>query len=117
MTVVVVVNKTYTEAEINDQLADNERLIIGNLGHLQYGLVFNPVWSCLESARLYTAHLSFYALSDGWEDYTATGYKSHFLSADTSMCMGDDAVNCYFSDLLTAADFDPHKPVQLDLFA
>jgi hypothetical protein len=117
MAVVVVMNKIYTETEISDQVTENERLILGSFGHLQYGLVFNPVWSCIKSVKLYTAHLSFYALSDGWEDYTATGYKSHFFSADTSICMGDDTVTCYFSDLLTAADFDPLKSVQLDLFA
>ncbi len=80
----------YSEDDIRVKLKDNERLIVGNIDHLKYGLIFNPSWSIVKGLDYTTAHLQFHALSGGWKSFTSTGYLSHFICFERSI----ELANC-----------------------
>lgn len=60
-------------------------------------------------------HLEFYALTNGWEDFTGTGYRSRFFHSDVNF-NDDDVIKTAFFELLDIEGFDIKKPVQASLF-
>ena len=83
---------------------------------LHYVLFFNAIWIRCEKACMNTAHLQFYALSEGWNDFTETGYKSMYINTETGIQFSDTEATHYFESLLVQTGFKANKTVQLELF-
>ena len=96
------------------QTHKNYRAILFCLGWRKCLLLFTDNWSTFGESV--TAHLEFYALSDGWQKYTETGYHSNFINLEKNTICNDAIVKKYFISILEAQGFDSKKPFQPSLF-
>jgi hypothetical protein len=113
----VINYKVYDQDEVKERLKKGDRILLGSVEYLKYALVFTPKWSLIKDMDYCVAHLDFMALSGGWESFTSTGYKSHFIQGDLSMNLTNENVINIFNDLLKQSAFDIAKTRQLDLFS
>ena len=63
-----------------------------------------------------TAHLNFYALSEGWNAFTETGYRSTFLTVERDFKATKKEIVEYFESLFKEVNFDVQAPIQASLF-
>lgn len=108
--------KVYTLADIEARCQPDEQVIEGWFQQLHYVLLLNARWIRCEKAGMKTAHLQFYALSEGWNDFTETGYQSMHVNTETGMQFSDAEAKHYFESLLVQTGFTANKSVQLELF-
>lgn len=109
----------YSKKEIESEIKkDNERFIIFDSGLYKCGLVIDPCWSDKSDYNnSITGHLGFFAMSEGWEQYTDTGYHStFFFHSDIQQYNDDQFVIDEFKNLLSESDFVFEEVIQTALF-
>ena len=108
--------RIYNTEEIKkDKSRGDYEIFIGEEHGLSFALMYNNRW--MQHSKMDTAHLEFFALSDGWQKYTSTGDKSTFFSFNES---GDHINNSnildIFKDQLAQNGFNLDDPIQTNLF-
>ena len=107
--------KIYTIEDIDKKVRsfkNNEKVkkVIINLGYLKIGIVFELDF-CKST---YTSHIDFYAMSQGLEKFTTTGYKSIWIY--TNKMLTDEEIEEHIIRILKKEDIEIDIPIQLSLF-
>jgi len=110
--------KIYDKKEINAQIEDGERAIYVSEGIYKCMLVINPMWADYRKIdNSIVGHFDFFALSDGWQKYTNTGYHStFFMHLDIEQYSSDNFVIESFKTSLKDTDFIFENSIQTSLF-
>jgi len=84
------------------------------INHLSFAVVYEPHY--FKSTGL--VHLSFHALSKGFEGFTGTGYHSIFVNDNKKVSSYQEIKNYLFERLNQKIDLEAlsTKPIQLNLF-
>jgi len=111
--------KIYERSELlNQSIIKREKALIFTLffqiNHLSCAIVYQPNY--FKSVGL--AHLSFYALSKGFEGFTSTGYHSLFVQDSQKVASYDEIKEYLLKKLNEKIDVEEisSKPIQLNLF-
>jgi len=97
----VIGYKKYTKEELEKDI-EGSTLFLFEYGSLKFGVIYKPRYFGS------TCHLAFHAMSNGFEAYTDTGYKSNFVT--TGEEVEDTDVEQYFIDALLECGIDVHNP-------
>jgi len=111
-------NKIYTRKEvlnegINAKGKSKVFTLFFQINHLKFGVQYHPRYF----GSMDIAHLSFYALSLGFEKYTDSGYRSCFVQ-NVKKVASYEEVKAYFVEAFEGiVDLgDSEEPIQLSLF-
>lgn len=63
-----------------------------------------------------TSHLTFHALTHGWEGFTSTGFRSSFFNIDREFKATEEEIKKHFNKMLSEVDFNIEEPKQASLF-
>jgi len=108
--------KIYTKKEILNRAIDLKEqgavfALFFKVNHLSFGVHYEP--SCFKSS-INLSHFSFYALSLGFENFTETGYRSHFVQNSKNVASYREIKSYFMKQFDGKINF--LKPVQLQLF-
>jgi hypothetical protein len=82
-------------------------LHIFEFGELKFAIVYKPDY--LKGAHIgNTQHMAFHALSEGFEAYTSTGYKSNFVHYEGMV--SDEELRAFWIEELKKENFDLENP-------
>lgn len=63
-----------------------------------------------------TSHLTFHALTHGWEGFTSTGFRSSFFNIDSTFKATEEDIKKQFNEMLCEVNFNVDEPRQASLF-
>jgi len=97
-------------------LKDRERVftLFFKIGHLSFGVNYKPNY--FNGTMGAIAHFDFYALSQGFEKFTSTGYRSCFVHNGENVASYKDIKEYFLEQFKGKVDFLGDKPIQLGLF-
>jgi len=111
--------KVHKEQDIKAETSDkNKRCVLFQSGFYKCILVINPFYcDYRKTNNSILGHLEFYALSEGWEKYTSTGYRSTFFHhLNIKQYQNDDFVAQEFKKMLEKDGFLFEESIQVTLF-
>lgn len=101
--------RIYTEEKLESEVLDERNKKAGaeyhifEIGEYRFGVVYIP------GRSFHYQHLGFYAMSQGFEQYTETGYKSNFVQTGEKATR--EEILEYFLDRLREVKLDLSKPM------
>ena len=115
---VLVMNNHYTVYNFETLKKENKgatSVFLVDFSGLKCCLVFNHRYM-KSIPDLTTSHISFYALSDGWESFTETGYRSHFFMHEKEKVFNNDDLKDDFLEYIKTNGFNVEESKQISLF-
>lgn len=105
---------TFNQVEKNNP--DVDKIFRFDFGVISCFFTYKHVMFEMKSFQFIVSHFQFFAESDGWEQYTGTGFKSIYFQHSSKTHFSESDIREMFEQELKEQSFSIPAQVQCDLF-